>query len=241
MHHLGWVGRTAGWGWSYREGIRTGRKEGTLAAPPLGAGPASEFRLQRKKKSVRIGGGATALGRALWPVGKQACHWLGKSNFFIQRGVTRLEEPGVGVGMKGGQMDRDVRTLHLEASLFSGGASAAQAEGRPAGRRGAEGELVPKHFVPTDEQQLAAQLITEEAKHGTRQEPSGVVSGEQGPRGRLSHREGSAVRCQEHKGQVSGTTGSQGSPSSLQGLHTQIQITALLPTGVHSRGGEQAP
>lgn len=53
------------------------------------------------------------------------------------------------------------------------------------GEEGAEGGLVPKHFVPTDEWQLAAQLITEEAKRGTREEPSGVVSGEQGPRGLL--------------------------------------------------------
>lgn len=118
-----------------------------MAAPPVGAGPASEFRLQRKKKSVPIGRGATALGRALWPVGKQVCHRLGKRNFCIQRGVTRLEEPGVGVGMKGGQMDRDARTLHLEASLSSGGASAAQAEGGPGGRSEAEGGLGPKHFV----------------------------------------------------------------------------------------------
>lgn len=85
--------------------------------------------------------------------------------------------------MKGGQTDRDARTLHLEASLSSGGASAAQAEGGPGGRSGAEGGLVPKRFVPTDERQLAAQLVTKEAKRGTREGPSGAVSGEQGPRG----------------------------------------------------------
>lgn len=56
-----------------------------------------------------------------------------------------------------------------------------------------------------------------------------------------SHREWLAGSCQEHKGQVSGTTGAQDSPSSLQGLHTQVQITALLPPGACSRGGEQAP
>lgn len=85
--------------------------------------------------------------------------------------------------MKGGKTDRDARTLHLEASLFSGGASAAQAEGGRGVRRGAEGGLVPKHFVPPGEWQLVAQLITKEAKRGTREEPSGVVSGEQGRRG----------------------------------------------------------
>lgn len=52
---------------------------------------------------------------------------------------------------------------------------------------------------------------------------------------------GLAVSCQHHKGQVSGSTGSQDPPWSLQGLHAQVQITALLPAGARSRGGGQAP
>lgn len=119
-----------------------------MSAPSVGAAPASEFRLQRKKKSVPIGGGVTALGTVLWPVSKQVCHRLGNSIFLLQRRVTRLEEPGVGVGMKGGQRDRDARTLYLEASLFSGRASAAQAEGGPGGGEGQKEGWFPSILFP---------------------------------------------------------------------------------------------
>lgn len=75
---------------------------------------------------------------------------------------------------------------------------------------------------------------SDEAKRGTREGLSGVVSGKQGPRGLTLVTQGGlgSELSGTQRARFQGPQGPQGSPSSLQGPHVQAQITALLPTGV---------